>query len=231
MSRVRIPDPELIQNLWESSSCPAVWETVLGVPGVGVALVRCDDGVFIYASDEFKRLYLGSAHHPLEGKAMIDVFPREWAGEHLEILARVGQNESGIMVREIWRGRQLLTRVNVLPWKHQSKSVACMAVRPANSVETRALEGSFERSRYIDLGELSVLTPRELAVLALLGEGLTLKQIAERLRRSFKTIDNHRAAIGRKLRESDRVALSKLALEAGLTLADTELKRVNHSSN
>lgn len=106
-----------------------------------------------------------------------------------------------------------------------------MVTRPANATELAALEGHFERSAIVELGDLSVLTPRELAVLALLGEGLTLKQIAERLHRSFKTIDNHRASIGRKLRESDRVGLSKLALEAGLTLGDAELKRVSYSPN
>lgn len=230
MTQVRIPESGLIQDIVDSASCRAVWETVIATPGVGLALVRCD-GVFLYASDEFKRLFLGDTDFALEGQTLIDVFPQEWAREHMEFLARAEQSEMGTTVREIWRGRQLLSRVNVLPWKHQSRSVACVVARPANSGETRALEGSFERSAFIELGGLSVLTPRELAVLALLGEGLTLKQIAERLQRSFKTIDNHRAAIGRKLHESDRVGLSKLALEAGLTLADTELKRVSWTSN
>lgn len=109
--------------------------------------------------------------------------------------------------------------------------MACIVTRPANAGELAGLEGQVINSSFIELGDLSVLTPRELAVLALLGEGLTLKQIAERLHRSFKTIDNHRASIGRKLRESDRVGLSRLALEAGLTLADANLKRVSYSKN
>ena len=77
-----------------------------------------------------------------------------------------------------------------------------------------------------DLGPLEVLTPRELEVLALLGQGLSLKQIAKVLYRSVKTIDNHRASIGKKLAIDDRVKLAEIAFRAGLTVRDAERERV-----
>ncbi|KAA0212794.1 MAG: DNA-binding response regulator [Leptolyngbya sp. PLA3] len=220
---------DIIRGLQESSSCTALWETLLGMPGVGIALIRCD-GILLFASNEFKLHFFGDAQIHTRGRSLLDLFPREWAKERIEFLGRIESEQERITVREIWRGRQLLTRVGLLPWREEGRPIACVVTRPANAGEVEGLE-QVVNSSFVELGDLSVLTPRELAVLALLGEGLTLKQIAERLHRSFKTIDNHRASIGRKLRESDRVALSRLALEAGLTLADASLKRVNYSGN
>ncbi len=228
--QTKIPSTDIIRGLHETSSCTALWKTLLGTPGVGVALVRCD-GVILFASDEYKRHFLGSPHVDVEGRSLLELYPQEWAKERNDLLSRLETGQESITVREIWRGRQMLTRVGLLPWREEGRPVACIVTRPANAGELAGLEGQVINSSFIELGDLSVLTPRELAVLALLGEGLTLKQIAERLHRSFKTIDNHRASIGRKLRESDRVGLSRLALEAGLTLSDANLKRVSYSKN
>ncbi|RMH13001.1 MAG: hypothetical protein D6695_05285 [Planctomycetota bacterium] len=225
-----IPSQEIVDRLCESSSCAAVWETVVATPGVGVALIRCD-GQFVYCSPEFKKLFLGDSDAVVEGRSILDLFPEEWARERLEILKRLESGEPSVLVREIWRGRQLLTRAGLLPWKEDGTGLVCVVTRPTSATELSSLGDDVFRSSYVELGELDVLTPRELAVLALVGQGLSLKQIAERLHRSFKTIDNHRASIGRKLRASDRVELSRLALRAGLTPDDASLKRVTYFKN
>jgi DNA-binding NarL/FixJ family response regulator len=92
--------------------------------------------------------------------------------------------------------------------------------------DTADLACELTQSSFVGLGPLDVLTARELTVLTLVGQGLTLKQIAERLERSFKTIDNHRASIGKKLRQTDRVALSIIAARAGLVPGDESRTRV-----
>lgn len=51
----------------------------------------------------------------------------------------------------------------------------------------------------LDESPMDTLTDRELEVFSLFGEGLTTKQIAERLHRSVKTIDTHRESIKTKL--------------------------------
>ncbi|MEM6391987.1 MAG: LuxR C-terminal-related transcriptional regulator [Planctomycetota bacterium] len=81
-------------------------------------------------------------------------------------------------------------------------------------------------SGYADLGPLSVLSSRELEVLALLGQGMTAKEIAGVLHRSPKTVENHRNAIGNKLGVGDRVLLAAMARRAGLTRADAGKKRI-----
>ena len=60
------------------------------------------------------------------------------------------------------------------------------------------------------------LTPREHEVLTLIAEGLTNREIADRLTISVKTVDRHRENIMRKLDLHSRVALVKYAIEKGL---------------
>ena len=72
----------------------------------------------------------------------------------------------------------------------------------------------------IRLGELDVLSPRELEVLTLLGHGMAIKDIAETLQRSTKTIERHRESIVAKLSLLKAVVLADQAREAGLSLID-----------
>lgn len=60
------------------------------------------------------------------------------------------------------------------------------------------------------------LTAREQEVLTLIAEGLTSRQIAERLVVSPKTVDRHRENIMAKLNLHSRVELVKYAIERGL---------------
>jgi len=61
-----------------------------------------------------------------------------------------------------------------------------------------------------------LLSLREIEVLALLGEGVTTKQVADQLGVSPKTIESHRQHIETKLNARGQVALAKVALRAGL---------------
>ncbi len=64
--------------------------------------------------------------------------------------------------------------------------------------------------------KLETLTAREREVLALIGRGMSLPQIAHRLHRSRKTVESHRLSLGRKLDASNRVELARIAITAGL---------------
>ena len=72
-------------------------------------------------------------------------------------------------------------------------------------------------------GEYTVLA---VEVLALIGKGHSLGDIARLLNRSIKTIDSHRSAVSRKLRVSERTTLSRVALRAGLRLSDARICRL-----
>jgi len=59
------------------------------------------------------------------------------------------------------------------------------------------------------------LTPREIEILTLIAEGKSSKEIAEKLFLSFRTIQNHRTKIMRKLRLRKSADLVKYAIRKG----------------
>jgi DNA-binding NarL/FixJ family response regulator len=65
-------------------------------------------------------------------------------------------------------------------------------------------------------GPLGELSRRELEVLALVAEGLSNQEIAERLVLSKHTVNRHVSNILRKLGVSSRVAAASLAVRHGL---------------
>ncbi len=67
-----------------------------------------------------------------------------------------------------------------------------------------------------DLVKIGALTEREREVIRLICEGLTNKQIGERLFLSHKTVDNHRTHIMRKLDVHNMVELIRFSLKHGL---------------
>ena len=64
---------------------------------------------------------------------------------------------------------------------------------------------------------LALLTPREREVLAAIAAGRTSKEIASDLGNSVRTIEAHRDSISRKLKLRGAAALTRFALESGLT--------------
>ncbi|MFI4881958.1 MAG: response regulator transcription factor [Phycisphaerales bacterium JB064] len=77
-----------------------------------------------------------------------------------------------------------------------------------------------------ELGALSALTARELEVLALIGQGMATREIAESLGRSPRTVERHCDAIHKKLGTTNRVQMARYAMQAGLTAEAGKLKRV-----
>jgi len=70
---------------------------------------------------------------------------------------------------------------------------------------------------------LDNLTNREREVLGLIGQGLSLAEIADKLYRSQKTIQTHRLSLGRKLGVNNRVELARIAIATGLSPLDSDL--------
>ena len=60
------------------------------------------------------------------------------------------------------------------------------------------------------------ITPRETEVLRLVAKGLTARRIAERLDLSHRTVENHVQNVLRKLQLTNRVELTRYAIERGL---------------
>jgi DNA-binding NarL/FixJ family response regulator len=67
---------------------------------------------------------------------------------------------------------------------------------------------------------MSILTPREKEVLQLIAEGYKTKDIAQKLKISIKTVDNHRAKLKKKLDIHNIAQLTKFAIAQNLISLD-----------
>lgn len=203
----------------------AIWQALSAAPGIGICVVTME-GVCTFSNPESCRIYMGDENFNSVGKRLDEIFPADWAEERIGYFKRVIEAREPMVVRQVWRGQQICMVLRPIIDADDEITHLLILSRPTENMEVVSKSTEVIESEFIGLGDLNVLTPRELVVLALLGQGLTLKEIAERLHRSFKTIDNHRASIGRKLQATDRLELARLASQAGLCVHDAELQRV-----
>ena len=66
-----------------------------------------------------------------------------------------------------------------------------------------------------------VLTPRQREILQLIVEGHALKQIAQKLNLSVKTVETHRTMLMDRLDIHDNAGLVKYAMRTGMISADS----------
>jgi len=218
-----------------------IWAGVTSDPAAGVSIVS-GAGTILYANKQAVRIFFGDDTRPEEviGEHISKVEGEQWVEERLELLRQVQESGRPVLLRTVWRGYQQLS------WIHPIDSSSFMELpedlpedeRSSFLVITRRVSGDeqalydstpvYDRvdSEVINLGPLAVLSARELEVLALVGQGLSVKEIAAILHRAPKTIENHKASVAKKLKESDRVKLAEIARRAGLSVDDAMRKRV-----
>ena len=235
----------LLEKRGMENSYDAVLATLAREPGSAVTILD-SSGRIHFANNHTLRICVGTDADPgsIVGKSLDDIgYPRAWIDERLGIVRRIKESGDEFLVRSIWNGRQLFSWYRALEPTDQ-----CPGERAGGDTEpddafrvlivTRAVQAGQEseylighelevvESKMVHLGPLDALSKRELEVLALIGHGKTTRQIGDALHRSVKTIENHRIALGRKLRKANRVELAILAREAGLRVEDAALRRV-----
>jgi DNA-binding CsgD family transcriptional regulator len=224
----------LPESIDQSQLHEAAWASIITDPMTGVAIIS-SDGRTLWANDQIARIVHGdnATGAQYTGTDWEDLYPREWIDERLELMRQVRETGKPILLRTIWRGHQLLSWIHYIPKEEEDDSpdrflVITRRIGTANEKQLEAIKAgaTVVESNVASLGDLEPLTNRELEVLALLGQGLSIKEIASALHRSAKTIENHRSSIGRKLNLDDRVQLAELACRAGLMTRDADRKRV-----
>ncbi len=210
-----------------------IWDLVTADPETGVVIIR-SDGTIVYMNEANRRLWTpyGEPLMDYEGRTPHDLVPKEFADHNMFAIRMCIDKKCSVVDRTIWRGKQLRSTLSYL--EPQPGELPCVlgVTRhvPGDLDEIPTDEHTVQISGEVaDFGPLAVLTPRELEVLALIGQGLRINDIAKMLFRSPKTIETHRVSIGRKLdlERSDRVALAKLVFDAGLKLDDAKLLRTD----
>lgn len=221
-----------------SSSGPAgveaVWASLTTEPNTGVSIVDAE-GRILYLNAQAAAIFLGDRLKTEDalGRDLGEVLSPAFAVERLAAIRRVIDSGRPILFRAIWKGFQHFSWIHPLHDRDDdgaSIGRVLVITRRLGGGEAEPLVGGQDIERVdaevIDLGQLEVLTPRELVVMALLGAGMSVKEAAGRLHRSVKTVETHRENIGRKLQVRDRAELITLARHAGLTVTDAERRQV-----
>ncbi len=216
-------------------SWPSPWIDVSSnVPGLGITVV---DGVGrqLFANTNASLLFRGHQRPQTNnGYTLHDLYPALWADERLSFVQQAMMQQGTLIARSIWRGRRLECTFQSLGFDGKPNDPAnariLVVTKPGITSATEpSPTGRVLWSEVVELGRLDVLSPRELEVLALLSQGISYEDIARHLKRSRKTVDNHRQSIGRKLEICDRITLARAAADAGLELRDARARRVRFS--
>ncbi len=197
-----------------------VWETLVQAPGVGVN-VCTRDGRTLFANDTDNAMYFGEDTRGLSSYEWSGRLPKAWAAERLDFVRRAMSTGEGFRVRSVWRGAQIVSLIQPIPGEDRCVIVSNKVAGPLNDSM-----GEITQSRFVGLGVMSKLSPREVEVIALIGRGLPTREIAELLDLSPKTVEKHRDAIVRKVGERSRIRLAEYAYDAGLEPDDAKRDRV-----
>lgn len=221
-------------NEWtEIKTNTGAWNALTQDPTIGVLLVTVE-GEVLYINKQAKRILLDDTtdSHELVGRSVYDLgLEEEWADEQTGLYRETHESGVPVLLRTVWGGKQQFSWMNpLLPDDDDSRRRVLITIRrlPATEEAQHFLEGDHRvvNSKYVRLGALNSLTPRELEVMSLIGQGMTIKAIASALFRSVKTIENHRESIGKKLQRARAIDLACIAHCAGLRLDDSSRTRL-----
>ena len=204
-------------------------------------LVLTPSGTVLYANNVAAAGLSGYSTDSVVGLKFLEITPRPWAEERLKHMQLAIQHQRPLTIIEILDGTRLSSTISPIkvdqnhPGDNSGDNSGWMLLVTVEQVTPLKLDWlrthkdpeDLIHADVIDLGPLSVLSPRELEVIALMGQGLRQKQIAERLHRSVSTVDRHRERIGEKLGIADRIELVGLAREAVLEVEDAQRTHVN----
>jgi DNA-binding CsgD family transcriptional regulator/ribosomal protein L24E len=217
--------------------CENLCTALVSEPGTGVMVVS-GDGRWRFMNTQAAEMHFGPGAEPSQyiGRKWSDVMPEEWVQDRLNLHRKMLEKpERPVLLRVIWRGRQHLSWIRCIAKDFDADAgepdlflIISRLTSNDGSAEDFSGSTAFEMidSSVVNLGRLDVLSPRELEVTALLGQGLSVKEIAAVLHRSEKTVDHHRVSIYEKLKVHDRVALADIARAAGLRVEDAGRTRV-----
>lgn len=194
-------------------------------------LVTDSSGRFLFANRAAQQ-FLNPKQGDLVGRTWHDVLPTDVADERLAYARSVLETQQPVALIGMVKGTcrcAIFHPIDSDDTAAQTLIVIChslTALDPRPDLDrSNGLQVVIAQSN--DLGPLSVLTEREFEVLAHLGEGRSMAEIAKRLYRSPKTVEWHRGSLGAKLGAANRLQLARIAIRAGLThvgLVDTRLR-------
>ena len=207
----------------------SLWAALTRTEGVGISVMDRQGGL-IYVNETSLGLFFDEQIDYHE-KTIADFHPVEFVQERLELIARVLDEDHPIVMEHILHGRPIASTV----WPIHDREppfqrVLVVSRRHPKTEEAGPREPgqmAVMETRYIDLGELDVLTRRELEVLALIGHGLSVPRVAQLLHRSQKTIEHHKTSIAQKLHLRGQSEMVAIVTSVGLDIQDAHRERMS----
>lgn len=197
------------------SMSPDSFEPFDGMPGC--AAVALDSSMrILWCNEEFARVHASTPAQVIGSDLASKIAPP--MAKEREALARPALDEGkSVSFVQLDRGIRWLTRVWPLDPEAFGKPGVFMILKQGTVRRDRnAIPASLPMAKVGDLGELDVLTPRELEVFYYLAAGMTVADIGELLHRSPKTVERHLESLHRKMNFKNRAELVREAVERGL---------------
>lgn len=195
---------------------PAAFAPLDGVPGC-CALARDTDFRVVWCNREYASRQ-NRVPDSILGLRLTDIMPAALAEERAKLMRRALREGVMVAYQQLWLGHRWLTRVWPLDpeaFGHEGYFVVLTTLsEPIPTPEDGSAGVEFVRTA--DLGDLAVLSPRELEIYYYLAAGMTVGDIAEALHRSDKTIGRHVENIHRKMLYTSRAELVRDAVHRGL---------------
>jgi len=196
----------------------------LDTVNAGVAVLGADNGV-LWANRRWCEL-AGVQPERIASATLQEAIQGPRLKEFDTLIRRARESGRSIRFKDAWEGRSCETTIRPLSEGKALLIVNTLIGSPAED------ESGVDRVEitHMALGPLDKLSKREREILIQLGAGQTIKQIAETLARSEKTIEGHRDSIYRKLGVSSRAELALRAIRSGLMGIETPQDAENDKS-
>jgi DNA-binding CsgD family transcriptional regulator len=190
-------------------------------PNVGLMIVS-GDGEVIWYSKNVPSLFGADPDHDYVGKTVNEIFHQDFANERLDWIQQVLDDGKTMRVSHVYQGDRMVSTIMPLD-RHTEPPYATILTRRERRESEHSTAETF--SRFVDLGPLAALSARELEVLVLIGHGHNVPETAKMLHRSPRTIEQHKASIGRKLGISTIADIARMVGEVGLQIDDLKLQQ------
>jgi DNA-binding CsgD family transcriptional regulator len=186
------------------------------------ALARDEDFRLLWCNETYARI-LGADRATLIGSTPEDLLPAHFATDRKTQMRTALAEGRVVSFYQLWHGSRWHNRVWPLdPAAFDREGYFIIMNKSVDPAEPPSEGPPVLLTRAHDLGDLGVLSKRELEVLYYLAGGLTINQIATELFRSPKTIGRHAENIHRKMGYINRAELVRDATSRGLVAFTTQ---------
>ena len=204
------------QSAVVSTMSPEAFAPFDGFPGCCAAALDPSMRI-LWCNDEFARMHAQSADE-LVGQQLATLYAADLARERETLLAPAMEHGRTATFFQLLKGICWLTRAWPLDPDALGARGVFVVLKQANGRREHMNNGMSQvgTARCSELGDLQVLTPRELEVFYFLAAGMTVAEIGELMHRSPKTVERHLESLHRKMSFKNRAELVRSAVERGL---------------